>query len=789
MHNKNKYARQKQHLLLMAVIAVNMGLPTYAVAAPTLTMEEIIVSARRKDESVQDVPLTVNGVTGQKIADLNIRKLEDLQSVVPGLTMEEDTISPAASMRGIRFDSFANVPLSVEFYMNEAHAGQLTVMQNVFDIERVEVLRGPQGTLRGKASPSGSISVTTVTPISDAFSGYVDITATNNSGKNVQSAINIPLIEDRLAIRFAGFWEENNINDVSSVFGHGDSEYRGDGYRISLSFTPTESLSFDLMYQQVQPGREIFFPVESAYLKNSSLPVSAIDIKASDRRSIQDTPEIAEQDLRMTVFNARWDINDYAQLNYVGSYNSDLVERTTPIDVTNAVDESYPDAFQRVDQDLYTDADGYNHEIRLQSIEPLFDRLDYVIGYLKSHSDTNVSYSAPQLIYLPGLFEGTFLTNISNQNNGKPSPSDEESVFVNLTYHFTEDTEVSVGARQIDWESTDYLAITNLGTILTDGKRSEDETVYTASFKHNFSESLMVYTSWGTSWRYGANAIGNLSTMQSDLEKSFLLLPPETSESFEVGFKSTLLNEKLRLNIAAYHQTFDDYPLRNSAGVYFQEFDASGNPKVGRFNFVSPVPVEVNGFELETIWLPTDSLSTGIMLSYSKGEVQDAYAACNDYLPQDGIPDTSGTVPTLSDVQAAAGSDNLTTCKTSERTDYAPLWTATLSSEYLFPVVGMDGYVRGLWTFYDESENDPSNPLDDVGAYDILNVYAGLKDGNGRWEVMLFVKNVLDKEVVTSRDRTPGSQNFTGVPAAVSDYRQVTLNAPQEMGVNLKYNF
>ena len=332
--------------------------------------------------------------------------------------------------------------------------------------------------------------------------------------------------------------------------------------------------------------------------------------------------------------------------------------------------------------------------------------------------------------------------------------------------------------------------------MLDDSFVDEKDTVFTASIKHNFSYDVMAYATWGTSWRYGANAIGELSAVKSELQESFLKTPPETSESFEIGAKTTWLDQRLRVNVSAYHQTFDNYPLRSSAGVFYAQYDdATGTPpKVGRFNFVSPVPVTVNGFEIDTEYLVSENWDIGMLFSYSKGEVDNGTVACNDYTPRDGKPDSSSAPPTINDVVSAAGSDNLTTCQTSERTDYAPLWTTTFTSEYKFGLGSLDGYVRGLWTFYDKSENDPANPVDDVDAYDILNLYAGVKDPNGDWEVMLYVKNVLDTEEVLSRERTPSPQSFTGLggaaaPDAISDYRQVSLTAPQEVGVNLRYNF
>ena len=280
-----------------------------------MALEEIFVTARRKDESIQDVPLTVNSVTGEQLEDLNIRKFEDLEGVVAGVTLSEDTIAPTASMRGIRFETFAASGSSVEFYLNDALTGASTVLQNVFDVGRIEVLRGPQGTLRGRAAPSGSITVTTAQAEADVFTGYVDTTLADDGDKNISAAINIPIIEDKVGFRLAGFWEENDINDVTSAFGLGGSEYEGDGWRASLAFQPTDNLYTHTMYQRLEPHRTIFTPVESASYVDSSFPTADPDLRAGDRRSVEDTPTVADTLIETSILNLSWDKPDRTEGN------------------------------------------------------------------------------------------------------------------------------------------------------------------------------------------------------------------------------------------------------------------------------------------------------------------------------------------------------------------------------------------------------------------------------------------------------------------------------------------
>ena len=123
-----------------------------------------------------------------------------------------------------------------------------------------------------------------------------------------------------------------------------------------------------------------------------------------------------------------------------------------------------------------------------------------------------------------------------------------------------------------------------------------------------------------------------------------------------------------------------------------------------------------------------------------------------------------------------------------QRSNTAPLFTGTFNAEYSFQMGGLDSYIRGQLTYFGDSQNDPSNPLDDVDAYNLINLYAGISSEDGRWNAMLYVKNIADVDEVTERPATPSSFSVDGV-STVSTYRGVALTDPREIGVNLRYNF
>lgn len=754
----------------------SVGVHAQESKAPMLALEEVVVTARRKDESLQDVPLTVNVVTSKALEDLNVRNFADLQGVVAGLTLEEDSLAPNASVRGVRFDTYASgFNPTVEFYLNDSPIVSLAAMQAMFDVAQIEVLRGPQGTLRGRAAPSGSITITTQRPDLDEFGGYVDLTGTDQGGQNIRGAVNIPLIEDKLAMRFAGFYESNDASQVETLSGD-DSEYDGDGYRASVRFEPTDDFEVNLMYQRMRPERSTVKQVESAYLADASLAPSPILLEADDRKGVMDFADTSKQDLKRTGLEMRYEFANQ-QLNYAGSHTEQSVARIESDDPG----EVFPE-WEDIDPESSTATEGQSHELRLSSAEPLFDGLmDYVVGVLYQSNESRTESTRLTLLDLSAAGYGWMANESEIVSAGE---SEERSAYAHLTFYLTDSTELSAGMRRISYENESTITLN--GSLLSNNENTWHETIYSASLKQQFTDNFMGYVSYGSSWRPGINVVGDFSENKTALEESFLNLAPETSDSYEIGFKSDWLDHSLRINLSAFYQEFENYPYRvGGEGVYFIN-EERGAQSVKQFNFVGAVPVNVKGVELETFYQINEQWDVSALMSWSKGEIDNGTVPCNDY----------GTnSPSVSDIASATGGDHLASCSVNYRSNNAPLWTTTLQSEYNFPIADFEAYVRGMVTLYGDSENDPANNLDDVDAYEIVNLYVGMREPEGRWEVMLYGKNLLDTERVLSREATPYLASYRDAAAGyaevqrTSDYRGISVTSPREFGVNFRYNF
>lgn len=231
-------------LIPMSAMAQTQPAPAAEPSVSSLT--EIIVTARRRDESVQDVPAVVNAVTAEALQKVNIRDLSEVQTLVPGLTLTTAANGAGgnAQIRGVHFDINAsgNNP-TVEFYLNDAPITAGVVLQQMYDMGQIEVLRGPQGTLRGRASPSGSITIATKKPDLYKSGGYLNSTLNDIGTANVNGAVNIPVIDGVAAIRIGGLYNDDDGNQVRSIDTTREKRKaysRTESGRISALVTPTD---------------------------------------------------------------------------------------------------------------------------------------------------------------------------------------------------------------------------------------------------------------------------------------------------------------------------------------------------------------------------------------------------------------------------------------------------------------------------------------------------------------------------------------------------------------------
>jgi iron complex outermembrane recepter protein len=235
----------KQSFVGVSLLALSV--PVLAQNAPAddatiVSDDDIIVNARRRDESIQDVPVVINVVSGETIDKLNIRSFQDITSVVPGLSIVPNAngIGSASSMRGVNHDvNVSGENGTIQYYFNDAPVASNQVIQAMYDIGQIEVLRGPQGTLRGRSTPSGSITIGARKPNLTEVGGYGSGTIASASTSNAQFGLNVPIIADKLGIRVAGLYDRNRGDRVTSVNSSVKPRRETKSVRASVRAEPT----------------------------------------------------------------------------------------------------------------------------------------------------------------------------------------------------------------------------------------------------------------------------------------------------------------------------------------------------------------------------------------------------------------------------------------------------------------------------------------------------------------------------------------------------------------------
>lgn len=793
---------------------------------------EIIVQARRRDESVQDVPLVVQAVTGQRLEDLQIRQFEDVARLVPGLQLNSSGTgtSTTSSLRGINFDALASgASTTVEFYRNDGVVPANVLFQTVYDVGQIEVLRGPQGTLRGRASPSGSITVTTRRPDLDAAGGFVQGSLSDRSRWNGSAAINVPVITDKLGIRVAGFLGESRGGDVRGLntrTGAIDDNLYDDTHalRASIRANPFDDiLMLDFNYEVINHKTRLFDQVQSLNLVTATAAASPITVTPEDRLGVGATARLSNQTFK--VFNWQAQLRLVGQrLTYVGSQVKQDITAVSPQDFAglfgnfgSRVNPTTPFAIRQTSQGKQT-----SHEFRLQSEERIAGLFDYVVGAMQVAGDS------PTLQFVPGggAADPTTLFNFTQSGRFRYRADRERSLFGNATLHLGERTEISGGIRRIWFKADSGLRAS--GNINTDPSTWNDSaavrrcfgnpavpgcrptktaTIYNATAKHNFTDDLMVYASYGTSWRPGNAVVGYAGAAVGEFLSQFLNLPDEDSKSFEVGFKSSWLDDRLRFNVSGYHQKFTNYPFRVSTPIVSISTSPTltpENPVISSapgFNFVAPVPAKVMGFEADLAFDLADRLTLTASLAFADGKIKNGLFPCHD-LDNNNIADA--TAPSAAALFAHVGDRQIDICTADATPSSAARWTGNLQAEYRQPLREWgEGFLRGFVNWTGNSAGDAINPIDQVKAFALFDVFAGIRAPDGSWELTGFVKNLWNTQRVITRGASPtvtalvANQNlapFGGTGTSIgsssaTNYLAISTLAPREAGVSLRIAF
>ncbi len=719
-------------------------------------LEEVVVTAQKRSENLQNVPISVTAVSGDQITARQIYDPSQLQFVAPSLQIKSFNAAVGAtnfSVRGVGTMSFANsIEASVTTVIDGVVMGRPEMgVMNFLDIQQIEVLNGPQGMLFGKNASAGLVNITTKRPVLDKFEGSVrgeyGVMNTPGHGKQylTQGVLNLPL-GSSAAFRLNASFTHNDplIRNLVSVPGSKwaqDQSY----FKGKLLWEPTDDLSVFIAADYARATG-----VGSGSAADRLVLPGSIWLPEDQQLGIRPGPENAYSsygaptNLEFSVGGAQANIeykfaSGHVLTNILAwrKFNSDNLFDSDK-HLINVLDTNW----QKANLSQVTE------ELRIAS--PTGGRFDYQFGayYYDGKTDGSVTVRGangiPNPVPPPALaWFGIYQLGVQD--------SKSYAAFGQGTIHFTDRLRLTLGGRF----THDKLGVNTIvdasdvvipfgipGSHVQDIK--QDNFSWRVSGQYDLAQDVMGYVTVARGYK-GPGF--NLS-----LDPNAPIIKPEYPTMYEVGIKSTLLNRRLILNASAYTSDFKDFQA--------QAFDAPSNGYI----LLNAGKLRSRGFELEADALPVEGLTLSAGLSFVDAYFVD-FKGDRCYAGQPGCGPGS------------------TIDSSGNRLPNAPKWTFTLSGNYKRPINEYwNGFVQAA-TYSRSSMNFSSNgnPNTVQGGYTLLDASAGLSSANDVWKVSLFCRNCFDKRFVTFINAS--SQTRTDY------YQMFGLNSFRTLGLALNWRF
>lgn len=743
MHQKQSFTHRRS--LTLAIGAVIASCAAGA-GAEGFALEEIVVTAQKRAESLQDVPISVAAIGGEKIAEAGIQDLGELSMHMPNVQISEAGIDNNVFIRGVGSGVNLGFEKSVGMYIDGVYSGRGQMSRAPFlDMERVEVLKGPQGILFGKNTIGGAINITTAKPSSE-FEGYVEATYNPEYGDTDLTGVASGPLSDELSGRLAVNYRKLDGYFEHSLTGEDIRERENKIVRGTLAWNPSSDLDILLKYENSSfddDGRQI-----QVYSASAGFPDARFDDKV-DIGGLPGREEYNYTDAQVASVTVNYSLGEHTltSITAYSAYESDISDDQllTPYFLTPGDGAIFQ---------LYTDEEfnQISQEIRL--VSPLGVEFDYIVGAYYQTTDLDVERDVRWPV------GGT--SDLSTDQE-----SDSLAVFAQGTWHLTDSFRATLGARY-GRENKDFnrfqsangvplpaAVVGTLGPVALD--RSESKVTGSFNLQYDTSEDVMVYLTASTGFKGGGFDESLVrSLFPGETAEEAFEFEEETVKSVELGAKMTLAEGAANLNIALFHSKYDD--LQTSVYNGFAGFNVA--------NAGSSIS---QGLEIDGRWRVTEALTVGGSLSYL-----DAYfdefenGACSQYHASIGI--CSGNVRDLSDQPLV----------------FSPDWAANLNTEYVKSIgnnlewrTTLD--VNYTDDFFTAQDLDP-NTLQD--AYTKVNLRIAVGDEEGQWSLALVGKNLTDK-------RTSGWINdviMSTAPGRGNTYFALT-EPPRTVAIQGRYAF
>lgn len=763
--------------LLPLAIGATLGVQAHAQELD-LVLEEVVVTAQKRVERLQDVPISVNAVSGAKMDEAGITNLEGMTAYVPNLTMNQTGIGTIIAIRGISSGINQGFEQSVGQYVDGVYYGRAQLARAPFmDLERVEVLRGPQSILFGKNSIAGAISMVTAKP-TEEFEGQVTALYEPTHGeKDLRVVLSGPLtdtLRGRLSILgrdIDGYYENTTLDRDESA----EKEHV---IRGQLSWDATDDLSmnlkvetgsFDTKGRFLEPIKPVELPGGLPYataLLGATGGAYVLDTEQDFKR--QSNGDTSENDTQNATLTIDYGMGDHT-LTAVTGYNAYNYEEVCDCDFTGA---------SVFTADSREDFKQYSQEIRIAS--PQGETVDYIAGvfYQSSEMTFDDAIRVPSDSLLGGL--SSLLPGTASQRDFTQD-STLWAGFAQATWNINTEWRLTVGGRYTteDKEATRTQHHTNvlgadvgssdllLNTVYTafliepypeiKDKRSEAAFTPLVTLQWDATDNAMIYATYTEGFKaggfdvrsnahpdpdYGALIIPDTSnpTVTIPTSAAFGFAPgvfeydEEKAQSIEIGSKMTLADGAAELNVALFRTKYTDLQTSQFDGVL-------------GFNVTNAGEATTQGLELDGRWL----VAPGLTLSGSLGYLDFVFDSFPNSQCYFGKTPDSTEYPGLCDLSG-------------ETREFAPKYQGTLSADYSSNIgEDMEWRITGDINFSDSYYASPTlDPNLEQDAYAKLNVRLALGAVDGGWELALVGKNLTDETVATFGNQLPVSTTLTG---------------------------
>jgi len=713
-------------------------------------LQEIVVTAQKRSEKLHDVPMGVTAVSNEQMDKLRMVDFQDLQAMVPALSVQQ--IQPGLSRLTLRGENVGGVGSTVTTYIDDTPVGSSNALANgsiitgdfdTWDLRRVEVLRGPQGTLYGAGSEGGLLKYVTIAPDptreAAAFQVGAEDVSHGDWGPLAKGMINQP-IGTSAALRISGFYTQipGYINDAQLNESNVNRGYR-EGMRASLLINATDNFSIRLtgFGQNLRTDGTNSVDVVGAAGTPLTPPANQLQPDSGDYNQTRFINEPST--FRYRVFSATLDWNlGWGDLTSISSYSKNyqnlfidasfdtLQPGVTFGDLANLVvtgtfpGPGNPETVGLAETNVIT-MGKLTQEVRLASSGAR--TLDWQVGAFFTREASIIEQSLPSFLIPSQALTG--LPSFESPHLG--AAYREWSGFGQVTWHFNPQFDVGLGVR---WSENKQSEDESIGGLLVNpvqlsgGTSTGTDWTYSVAPRWHVNDSTLVYARVATGYRPGGpNALppiqpaGVAPQYQAD-----------TTTNYELGTRTAFLDNRLSIDVAAFLINWQ---------------------KIQLFEFVDNFGINANGGSAQSKgleWTLGATPAQGLNLLLTG-----AYIDAN----------------LTSNAPAAGGSDG-------DRLPYAPKWSYSLDGSYTWHAVGdFDGFAGATWSYTGERITDFAASVTVVGgaivfvpdpratlpSYNTVNLRAGLE--NPRWSFELYVKNAGDTRGITSYGNA-GTPNFGG---------------------------